>query len=134
MGDWLPPKPPTHFTGAVPQRPLGEPQRPAPEPDPPSSPLAISGIALASGSLLLLLFSLGAMFFASALLALGGLSAGRHAGRRIAAGVPGRPSQARAAITLAGVGLALAFVAGIVWMILDANGVSPEDLQKTLED
>ena len=119
VGDWLPPKPPVHFPGP---RPLGEPPRP-PAPPEPSSPLAIAGIALGAVSLLLLVFSFGAAFFAAALVSLMGLGAGRRATGR----------QARMAVRVAAIGLALAFVAGVVWMILDANGVSPQDLQDALQ-
>jgi glycerol uptake facilitator-like aquaporin len=98
---------------------MGERQRPAPPPPEPPRPLAVTGVALGAVSLLLLVFSLGAAFFGSAVLALLGMAAGRR-------------SHARVAVTVGIVGLALAFVAGVAWMILDANGVSPADLESAL--
>jgi hypothetical protein len=101
VGDWLPPEPRRHFTGA---RPLGVPQRPVPAPAR-SSPLGLLAVALGAGSLLLLLFSAGLAFFPAAVLALAGLGAGTRARRR-------------AAIRLSGLSLGLSFVAGLLWLIV----------------
>lgn len=54
--------------------------------------------------------------------------------RRIAATGVGRPGQAKAAVVIGGIGLALAIIAAIVWAALDASGFQPEDLQRWLED
>jgi hypothetical protein len=99
----------------------------------PSSPTAIAGIACGAAGLLLLIFSLGVSFPISIAFFLLGYLFGNQARRRLREGEPGRPGQARAAIVLAGIGLALAAVAAITWAILAANGITPQDLQDWLE-
>ena len=90
-------------------------------------------IALGASSLILLFLSLGLAFFGSMLLSAVALWVGSRLRLAIAAGRPGRDSQARAAITVAWIGLGLSVVAGITWIVLAASGVSPQDLQETLE-
>jgi hypothetical protein len=134
-GGWSTPHAPAHPTSpAAPPRPPGEwPRPPSTRPDQPSSPLAVGAIAVAAVGLVLLVLSAGASYFYTILLSLFALALGRHAKRRLAAGEPGRPGQARAAIVLASVGLALAGVAALVWIVLSFYDITPRDLQETLE-
>jgi len=111
----------------------GEPGRSVPEPRQPSSPLAVTGIASGAVGLLLLLFSAGISFPFSIALSLIGFVLGTSARKRIEAGAPGRAGQARAAVIVAAIGLGLAAVAAVVWMVLSANGITPSDLQESLQ-
>jgi uncharacterized membrane protein len=93
----------------------------------------VFAIGLAVASILLLLVSVGVAFFGSMVLSAIALLTATRLRHAIQAGRPGRESQARTAVILAWVGLGLAVVAGIVWIILAASGVTPQDLQDTLE-
>jgi hypothetical protein len=139
---WLPPRPPPHWPAPsprrAPSRPSTEsptpPTTPAPrQPRQPSSPVALAGIASGSAGLLLLVFSAGISFPFTIGLSLVALMLGTVARRRLEAGAPGRPGQARAAVVVGAVGLGLAAVAAVVWMILAANGITPQDLQDSLQ-
>jgi hypothetical protein len=131
---WTAPRAPVHHTGtgAPPRQPGAWPRDPA-QAAQPSSPAAVISIAMSSVAILLLLLSLGLAFFISGLLSASALMSGVRVRKRIRAGAPGRDSQARAAVTVASVGLGLAFVAGLVWIILSASGVSPQDVQDALQ-
>jgi hypothetical protein len=135
---WLPPKPPAHPTSPeAPQRVRGTwpPVEPhgRPAPPGPSSPGAVGGIVCAATALALLALSAGVWFPVTITLSLIGLLLGTSAQKRMAGGAPGRPGQARLAITLARWGLGLAAVAAIVWGILALNDITPADLQQALE-
>ncbi len=90
-------------------------------------------IVLGALSMLLLLLSFGLAWPLSMVMSALALSLGTRLRHAIAAGRPGRESQARAAVTVAWISGGLAVVAGITWIVLAANGVSPQDLQETLE-
>ena len=79
------------------------------------------------------MFSIGVGFFFSLLMSALALALGHRVRQVIAATGHGRPGQARAALVVGAVGFALAVVAGIVWVILQANGFTPQDLQHELE-
>ena len=147
MPEWLPPRPPEFPDGErrepppAPRPPTPRPHRPrAPVPRPasrrapqqPSSPLALSGLSAGATGLILLVLTAGLSYIFSLVLALIGLALGRRAQRSIAAGAPGRPGQARAAVVVAFVGIGLAGVAATAWIILAANGVTPGDLVRAL--
>jgi hypothetical protein len=144
VAEWLPPRPP-EFPDADAQPPPRAPEPPAPAPPPrapvrrpprtvaqPSSPLALGGLSAASVGVILLVLTAGLSYWFSLVLGLVGLVMGRRAQRRIAAGGPGRPGQARAAVIMGLVGIGLAGVAAVVWIILSANGVTPGDLIRAL--
>jgi hypothetical protein len=134
---WLPPRPPAHPTSPeAPQRIRGawppvEPRK-RPAPQGPSSPQAVTGIACGVAAIVLLALSAGVWFPVTIALSLAGLLLGTSAQKRIAAGSPGRPGQARLAIALARWGLGLAAVAAIAWGVLALNDITPSDLQQAL--
>jgi hypothetical protein len=134
---WLPPRAPAHPTSpeAPPRAPGNWPPPPSPSrgPQPPSSPLAVSAIAVGAAAILLLVFTAGVSYAISLVLALFAYLLARQAQRRLRAGEPGRAGQARAALVIAAVALGLAGLAALVWGILAANGITPEDLRDTLE-
>jgi hypothetical protein len=99
----------------------------------PSSAAAVAGIVCAAAALVLLALSAGVWFPVTITLSLIGLLLGTSVQKRIAAGAPGRPGQARTAVTLARWGLALAAVAAVVWGVLALNDITPTDLQQALE-
>ncbi len=138
-GGWLPPKPPAHPTSpAAPQRVRGtwpppEP-RGRPVPPGPSSRTAVSGIVCAIAAIALLALSAGVWFPVTITLSLIALLLGTTAQKRIAAGTPGRPGQAKLAVRLARVGLGLAALAAITWGVLAfAFDYTPTDLQEALK-
>jgi hypothetical protein len=100
----------------------------------PSSATAIAGTAVGSISLLLLFLSVGLGYPLCGLMSLIALMLGVRAHRRIKAGAPGRPGQAKAAMWVGGIGILLAIAAAIIWAGLDASGFSPDDLRQWLED
>jgi hypothetical protein len=131
---WLPPRAPAHHVSDVaPPRAQGTWPRDPARPVEPSTPAAVFAIAIGAASILLLALSAGVAFFVCLILSSGGLMIGSRLRAAIRAGRPGRESQARAAVVVAWIGLALAIVAGITWIVLSANGVSPQDLQDALE-
>ena len=131
---WLPPRAPTHHVSDVaPPRPSGSWPRDPNRPAEPSSAAAVFAIALGASSILLLVVSVGVAFAASMLLSAVSLWVATRLRHAIAAGRPGRESQAKAAVNVALIGLGLAVVAGITWIALSANGVTPQDLQDALE-
>ena len=81
----------------------------------------------------MLLFSVGVAFLVSLLLSASALFVGARAKEAIQAGRPGRLGQARAAMTVGKIGFGLAILAGVVWLVLVANDVTPQDLQDALE-
>ncbi len=115
---WLPPQAPTHPPDTALPRAPGAMPRPA-RPAVPSSPGSVAGVGLGSASVLVTLFSVGTSFALSAAFAAAALHLGRRTGRR-------------AAVVLGAAGLALACVAGVTWMVLAANGITPQDLQSSL--
>ena len=98
------------------------------------SSLAITGTAVGSVSILLLVLTIGVAYQLCILLSLMGLGFGIVARKQIAERGEGRAGQARAAIWVAGIGLAMAVIAMIVWLSLDASGYAPEDLEQWLRD
>ena len=132
---WLPPKAPTQHTSPPgPPRPQGTWPRDPGRPLEPSSPAAVFAIGLGVASLVLLVLSLGLAFFGSMVLSAIALLTGNRLLQAIRAGArPGRVSQARAAVIVAWIGLGFAVVAGITWIVLSANGVTPQELQEALE-
>ena len=90
-------------------------------------------IALGASSIVLLVLSVGVAFAVSLVLSALALLLGTRLRHAIAAGRPGRESQARAAVTVAWIGLGLSVVAGVTWLVLSASGMTPQDLQETLE-
>jgi hypothetical protein len=100
----------------------------------PSSPMAVAGTALGAASLLLLFLSAGLGYYLCGLISLVALALGTTARRRIRAGQPGREGQAKAAVTVASIGLGLALVAAIAWAILSHAGFGPDDLRQWLQD
>src|SRR4051794_28280264 len=146
---WLPPKPssqlpPRPAPPAPPDRPRGNWPPPArtggpgqrrqpPAARPPSSPVALAGIVASGSGLVLLVISAGISFAFTIALAIVGLLFASQAKRRMDAGEPMRESQVRAAVVLARVALGLAALAAVVWMVLAANGITPSDLEQTLE-
>jgi hypothetical protein len=128
-GGWLPPQPP------------GVPQPREPEPAPPKAPtfvrgpaetgtngLAIAALVCAVSSIGLLLLSLGLAFPFSLPLAISGwICAAR-------ARVDVRPGQRKAARVLAIAAVALSVLAAITWIVLISAGITPEELQQSLEN
>jgi hypothetical protein len=132
---WLPPQAPSAHAPSPPPapRPAGSwPPEPA-KPAEPSTPAAVFAIGLGVASILLLVLSVGVGFFGSLVMSAVALLVATRLRHAIQAGRPGRESQARTAVVLAWVGLGLAVIAGITWIILAASGVTPQDLQDTLE-
>ena len=135
---WLPPK-------APPLAPWGAPQAPArptfvtagarAERDPaqPSSPFAVIAIVMSVLSLVMLVLSVGVAWGVSSLLSLVALGLALSARQRLRAGLPGRESQVRTAFVFALVGLVFAAVAAAIWLGLQSNGITPQDLQDWLE-
>ena len=132
---WLPPKAPSRHTApSPPSSPQGAWPRDPAKPREPSSPAAVFAISLGVASLLLLVLSLGLAFFGSVVLSAVALMIANRLLHAIRLGArPGRESQAKAAVIVAWIGLGFAVVAGITWIVLSANGVSPQDLQEALE-
>lgn len=144
---WLPPRPPgppdpspaarapapAPPAGPSPEGPPAQPQPQRPRPDGRAAPLEFAAVAAGAISLLLLLFSLGLFFLYCALLSLGALFGGRAVRRRDAAAGREPSGRARAAIVLAWVGIGLSVLAAVVWLSLDAAGISPNDVQRELE-
>lgn len=111
---------PTFVTGAAPTGP--------------SSPMAIVAIVMGSLSIALIIFTLGLAFTLSIVLAGIALGMGLQVQRRVRRGAPGRPGQARAAVIVASIALALGVIAAIVWVGLESAGFTPEDLEQWLRD
>lgn len=134
-GGWAQPHAPAHPTSpAAPPRGQGEWPRPVDRrPAEPSSPLAVGAIAVGAAGLLLLVLSAGASYTITIGLSLLALLLGRQARKRLDAGEPGRPGQARAAIVVAAVGIGLAGLAALVWIVLSFYDITPSDLQDWLE-
>lgn len=140
---WLPPKPATdgslppaqHASGAhaEPPRPTFVQGRPAAKDGAPSSPLAVSAIVLSAIGLVLLVLSVGVAWGLSSILSLLALSLALTARRRMRAGQPAREGQLRVAMIIAIVGLVLAAIAAAVWLGLESNGITPQDLQDWLQ-
>jgi hypothetical protein len=97
------------------------------------NPLAISGTIVGSISILLLVFSFGVGWSVCGAFSFVGLMLGRLARQQIMQKGEGRAGQARAAIWVGGIGLALSLVAAITWLALEANGITNEDLRDWLE-
>ena len=132
---WLPPKAPSMADAgrpAAPQRPVFVSARPRAAAGP-SSPLALTGIVMSAISLVFLVISIGVAWGVCTLLALMGMAFALTARQRVRAGLPGRESQVRTAIVFSSVALALSAVAAAVWLGLESNGITPQDLQDWLE-
>jgi hypothetical protein len=124
-GGWLPP-----------QAPL------PPEPEPPAQAplfvrgpretgtngLAVAALVCAVSSIGLLLLSLGLAFPFSLPLGISGWICAARARLDV------RPAQRRAGLVLAIVAVALSVLAAVVWLVLDASGFSPQELQHNLEN
>jgi hypothetical protein len=127
-GGWLPPQAPD-----APQS--REPEPPAPAPTFVRGPaetgtngLAIAALVCAVSSIGLLLLSLGLAFPFSLPLAISGwICAAR-------ARVDVRPGQRKAARVLAIAAVALSVLAAITWIVLISAGITPEELQQSLEN
>lgn len=140
---WLPPRPPGEARPPAWPPPSGPPakSRPqwtpgapyAPVQRPPSSPVAVAGIVVGAAGMLVLLLSAGVGYPLAGVMALLAIGLGVRAQGRIRAGTPGRPGQARTAIVVGAIGLGLALAAAVVWLVLSANGTTPQDLQQALE-
>jgi hypothetical protein len=120
-GGWLPPQAST--------------QEPAPQPrifvPPPreegTNGLAIAALVCAVSSLGLLVLSVGLSFFFSLPLGLAGWACAARAPKDI------RPGQLKTGQVLSIIAVALSVTAAIVWVALIAAGISPDDLQRSLE-
>ena len=131
---WLPPKAPAQHTppSAPPAPGPAWPREPS-KPTEPSSPAAVFAISLGVASILLTALSLGLAFFGSIVLSAIALMIAGRLRQAIRAGRPGRESQARAGMIVAWIGLGLGIVAGVVWIVLAASGVTPQEVQEMLE-
>ena len=131
---WLPPKAPTAAPSppAGGQRPVFVPARRVVE-EGPSSPLAVMAVVMSALSLVLLILSVGVAWGVSSLLSLVALGLALTARQRVRAGLPGRERQTRNALVVASVGLVLAAVSAAVWLGLESNGITPQDLQDWLQ-
>jgi hypothetical protein len=130
---WLPPRPGTPEQAPPPRPPDAWPREPAQSVEP-SSRAVVFAIGIGVFSLLVLLMSLGRAFYGSLLLSAVALVVSTRLRQAIlAGGRPGRESQARAAVIVAWIGVALAILAGIMWVVLWANGVTFEDVQDAIE-
>lgn len=143
---WLPPKAgePSAPGPAAPARWAPPGQSPSPAPPRfvkagpradagPSSPFAVSAIVTATLSLVLNVLTVGVGWGVCSLLSIAALAAALTARGRLQAGQPGRPGQVRSAFILAVVSLVLAAVAAAIWLGLQSNGITPQDLQDWLE-
>jgi hypothetical protein len=81
----------------------------------PSRPAEVAALGLGAASVLVTLFSAGAAFLFGAVFALMGMYLGHRFGRR-------------GAVLLAWVGLGFALVAGVAWMVLASQGITPADI------
>jgi MFS family permease len=84
------------------------------------SPRETTAIGLGSVSIVLLALTVGVSFFVSIVMSSFALWLGRRTGRR-------------AAIVVAVIGLVLGAVAAITWSILVGQGITPQDLQDSLQ-
>jgi hypothetical protein len=100
----------------------------------PRSPLALAGTIVGAIALLLLFMSIGVAFAVTGVMSIVAILLGMLARQQIRERGEGRSGQARAAIWVGGIGLALALAAFITWTALDASGFTPEDLQRWLEE
>lgn len=136
---WLPPKAPVTAPtqvpaqSAVPGRPAFVQAKARSKTDAPTSPLAVTAIVMSSISLALLVVSVGVGWGICSLLSVVSLGLALTARQRLRAGQPGREGQVRTAVLLSVVGLVLAATAAAVWLGLESNGVTPQDLQNWLE-
>ena len=124
-GGWLPPQPPSW----PPAPPEPQPQRPVfvkPGAGEPTSGLVVTALVCSTLSLVLLVLSVGvACLFSLPLGAAGWTCAARA--RRDA------PSGPKTALVLSIAAVALSALAALVWIALLVAGVTPEDLQRSLE-
>jgi len=106
----------------------------APAPRGKTDPLALSALLLGLAGLLLLLMSLGFFFFFAVPCSVGAWLAGTYSRRRFRAGraVRGK-GMADAGRILGIVGSVLGVAATITWIVLLANGYTPETLQRDLQ-
>lgn len=153
-GGWLPPqapggRPAPRFDSEP--RPRFAPPEPPPYTAPPASPptqpssfvkpqsspanaLAITALVLSISSIALLLLSIGVSFTISLPLSAGAWLCAVRAKRALRDGrAQSGEGQAKAALVLAMVGVALSVVAMIVWIALIASGFSVDELRENLE-
>ena len=96
----------------------------------PRSPLALAGTIIGSIAILLLLLSAGFGATLTGVMSLVGILFGKLAQQQIRERGVGRAGQARAAIWVGAIGLALAVVAVLV---IEATGFTQEELQRWME-
>ena len=96
----------------------------------PRSPLALSGTIIGSIALLFLVLSAGFAASLTGVMSLVAILFGKLAGQQIRARGVGRAGEARAAVWVGAIGVALAIVAFIV---LEASGFTQEELQRWME-
>lgn len=134
---WLPPNaaasspaPPTHHAPGQ-QRPTFV--RAKPRAEGPASPFALTAIVLSSISLLLVVISIGVGWYLSVPLSVLALGLAMLNRAQIRRGATYRESQARTAFVFSILALVFAFIAAAVWLGLESNGITPQDLQDWLE-
>jgi hypothetical protein len=149
-GGWLPPvapggNPPPRFDAsqwaaprpAAPGAAPAAPDRPLPPefsaPRPAANPTAVWALVLGIGGLVLLLLSLGTLFFVTIPLSFAAFSMGNRARAAIAAGGGGGGGQAAAALWLGRIGLIAGVAAAVVLIVLIASGADLEELRRDLE-
>ncbi|MEA2167522.1 MAG: hypothetical protein QOF76_822 [Solirubrobacteraceae bacterium] len=121
MTDWLPPQAPTHPPdGALPRATGALPRPPRAEAGPRRSVRETISLGLGSVSIVLLVMTVGVSFFISLLMSSLAMWMGKQTGRR-------------AAVVVGLVGVVIAGIAAITWTILYSQGITPQDLQDSLQ-
>lgn len=132
---FAPPEPPRH--SGPPTPPAAPPNQPATfvkSKSGPANALAITALVLSISSIALLVLSVGVSFTLSLPLSAGAWFCAVRAKRALRDGrAQGGEGQAKAALILAIVGVALSVVAMIVWIALIASGFSVDELREDLE-
>lgn len=100
----------------------------------PRSPLAMAGTIVGAIAILLLVLTVGVGYFICGVFSSIAVLLGLLARQQIQQRGHGRAGQARAAIWVGGIGMALSVIAAITWIALEANGFAPTELRDWLEE